>query len=363
MILSLEGLRGIAALSVALYHFGLPWAGSFPPLGVGWLWVDFFFVLSGAVMAHTYGGKLSQPGDLRAFLVKRFARLYPLHVLTLVVFVFLTVSAAYIAPLIKAALGREHVLPSMLSLISSFFSKEAWAIVLNLLLVQGMNTVDHMSLNFPSWSISVEFWTYLVFAIVAMTVRGSFRFVLLCLVISVICLAYLAIWGGRKDLGYMFDQGFIRCIAGFFLGCTIPAISANYFRGLDRFALGLLAWISLSLLYLIFALTPSMPIISFVCPMCAMLVVMVCYRGANWLDSLLSHRFMVKLGALSFGIYMWHVPLLIFFKPLRSGVPEGLVTVVAVVFVVLLLFLSEISWKYFESPWRKRISKLSVSRL
>ena len=87
---TLTPLRGIAAVLVVLFHsqiFFYPlagsWAGSF--LARGWLWVDFFFVLSGFILCHVYGEAfrdgIRRPVYL-AYLRARFARVYPLHFIT-----------------------------------------------------------------------------------------------------------------------------------------------------------------------------------------------------------------------------------------------------------------------------------------
>ena len=79
MVRSIEGLRGLAALLVALFHayvYGR-WGGTpaqWPVLQHAWLFVDLFFVVSGCVMAAAYAGRLESSANLRAFMVRRFFR-------------------------------------------------------------------------------------------------------------------------------------------------------------------------------------------------------------------------------------------------------------------------------------------------
>jgi len=76
----LDSWRGICAILVALFHFPLLWHFQSTSFVRGcWLFVDFFFVLSGFVIAHAYAGKLSTRKDLVAFVIRRFGRLWPLH--------------------------------------------------------------------------------------------------------------------------------------------------------------------------------------------------------------------------------------------------------------------------------------------
>lgn len=87
---SLDGLRGIAALAVMEFHFDtffLPQArlSDFTPgLGKAYLAVDFFFLLSGFVMAHVYGSALASNwhANWQKFAIARFARIYPLFAVT-----------------------------------------------------------------------------------------------------------------------------------------------------------------------------------------------------------------------------------------------------------------------------------------
>src|SRR3569832_1450988 len=72
----LDSWRGIAALLVALFHLNL-YSAIYPLDFVrnAYLFVDFFFVLSGFVITYSYGDRLKPPGDLGAFALRRFGRL------------------------------------------------------------------------------------------------------------------------------------------------------------------------------------------------------------------------------------------------------------------------------------------------
>ena len=86
-ILYLESLRGIAAVMVAVSHFRIDsfiYQNQF--IGNSYLWVDFFFVLSGFVIALNYQYKIKNFQSLFAFQAKRFIRLYPLHLILLFMF-------------------------------------------------------------------------------------------------------------------------------------------------------------------------------------------------------------------------------------------------------------------------------------
>jgi acyltransferase len=89
---ALTGLRGVAAVWVMLYHMFT--GRDIPVVEFGYVGVDIFFVLSGFVLAHVYlrdPGLTTGEGYLR-FLGVRLARVYPLHVLTLVCLLLITIA-------------------------------------------------------------------------------------------------------------------------------------------------------------------------------------------------------------------------------------------------------------------------------
>src|SRR5450631_1426653 len=96
----LDAYRFIAAFGVTLYHF----EGHFQPylahpsdyLERMNLCVDFFFVLSGFVLTHTYGARISSLKAYGQFIRKRLARIYPLHAVMILVFVLAGVAVAHL---------------------------------------------------------------------------------------------------------------------------------------------------------------------------------------------------------------------------------------------------------------------------
>ncbi|TGW04461.1 acyltransferase, partial [Mesorhizobium sp. M2D.F.Ca.ET.145.01.1.1] len=83
----LDSWRGICALLVALFHF--PTASVISQssfIGSSYLFVDFFFVLSGFVIASSYANRLGRPEEVARFALVRFGRIYPLHLVMLAAF-------------------------------------------------------------------------------------------------------------------------------------------------------------------------------------------------------------------------------------------------------------------------------------
>lgn len=129
----LDGLRGIAALVVLLHHvFVLP--GS-----KGYLAVDFFFMLSGYVMARTYEARMAAPEGGASFMRERVRRLYPV---------------IFFASLLCMPWTIWHA-----------GDNAWWIILLNLLLIPTPALGQIYMLNPPAWSILLELFANLVHAL------------------------------------------------------------------------------------------------------------------------------------------------------------------------------------------------------
>jgi peptidoglycan/LPS O-acetylase OafA/YrhL len=162
-------LRFLAALGVVVFHFGQatapfshPWL--LPIVQQAGLGVGFFFTLSGFLMAWVYA---PQPKiDLRKYAQTRFARIYPLYLLT------------FILALLAEVLIR-YKRPRGLSIVLQALGLQAW--------VPGYS----LTLNFPGWSVSVELFFYLVFPLLLYALRGRRPAVLIGVATGLSVLCYL----------------------------------------------------------------------------------------------------------------------------------------------------------------------------
>jgi peptidoglycan/LPS O-acetylase OafA/YrhL len=147
----LTSLRFFAAMWVVLYHYWPNLGRSLPPLvAKGYLGVELFFVLSGFILCHVYlDGLAAGRFGYGSFLWARLARIYPLHLVTLI--------GAGVMALAAGAAG--HVFDSN---VLSWPSLPA-----NLLLVQAWGLAPQAAWNHPSWSISAEWFAYLIFPLFA----------------------------------------------------------------------------------------------------------------------------------------------------------------------------------------------------
>jgi peptidoglycan/LPS O-acetylase OafA/YrhL len=112
----LTSFRGIAALWVVLYHYVVVYFSQLNPsqythfVEKGYLAVDLFFMLSGFVLTHVYRRAFSEgiAKHYKHFLLSRIARLYPLHIMVLLLFVATAVTSRLLE---CAVTGKYETIP------------------------------------------------------------------------------------------------------------------------------------------------------------------------------------------------------------------------------------------------------------
>lgn len=201
-IRQLTGVRFVAAAWVLLYHLQGPLAVlglvSIPVitdvLRVGRLGVDLFFALSGFILTHTYLTRLGPRlagGATVNFWWLRLARIYPVHLVMLIV--------AGVAVVAEAKLAGEEPDRSWLNPID--FGK-------NLLLVQEWGPDPQRGWNFVAWSLSMEWLAYLIFPVLVLLLWRAHRRVPTAGLIALWCavLAPLVVYGLSTTDSYYTDR-------------------------------------------------------------------------------------------------------------------------------------------------------------
>jgi peptidoglycan/LPS O-acetylase OafA/YrhL len=283
MFLSLEGLRGVLAVAVMFGHFNV--IDVLARFGFAFnfqLAVDLFFMLSGCVLTHSNYVSADKV-DTRSFTIKRFARLYPLHLLTLVL-----VAALF------AHQGKAF---------------DAWGIARNVFLLHGDN-YEHPMYNGPSWSIAVEFWCSIGFLFVvrrAASASVSERTLWLAASATLVGIsAALLHWVVFDDPTGSFWPGwgnYLRGVAGFCIGILtyglLPAL-----RRLSERTLQLMGWTAAVAVALLFFThwPPWMGIFVYIFGVGLIASLTTSPR----LFPILSSRLCVWLGAISYSVYLLH---------------------------------------------------------
>jgi peptidoglycan/LPS O-acetylase OafA/YrhL len=214
-IAALAGARAIPPLILVLFHFceghgyrGAKWFDL--PVGKGYLWVEFFFALSGFVLTYVYASRAAEFWSGKAylpFLKARIARLYPLQL-----FMLLTILAMVIG---LRALAAAHGYVSIYD--TRWHPINTWqSFIANLFLVQGWNLFPYLSWNGASWFVSVEWLLCLLFPVWMWIATGRWYVALLLLIAGGVALGFLATTGHGLDL--TFHNGIFRGAAAFGIG-------------------------------------------------------------------------------------------------------------------------------------------------
>lgn len=284
---ALDSLRGVAACLVVLFHArstGL--ISNLALVRQGWLAVDFFFVLSGFVIAAAYGEKLRRGFPLRAYMLLRLGRLYPLHLAMIGAFAMLDLAMLIFD--VRGLSGRApfseyRSLPFMFA---------------HLGLVQIFVPGAGLAWNGPSWSIAAEFWTYLLAALGLIMLKERVQLLLAAIVLA----APLVLIGFGE--GYLATQGWlslVRCLFSFSIGMlTFELHRRSRVRGGTTAELAALALGGAAV-----ALLPRSAWL-FGCPFLFAAAILVFAREEGAVSKVLVTRPFRAVGAWSYSIYMVH---------------------------------------------------------
>lgn len=340
----LDALRIIAACAVIVLHFSdyvkdHP-AGRFM---VGHtmhfnLFVDLFFVVSGFVIASQYLGKVDDLASVRRFLWRRLARIYPLHLMTLVF--YLAVALALYLGLARTDNPERYPLsdvPAQLFLLHAFYGQR-------------------LTFNFPSWSLSAEMFCYLVFPIVALfCARRKELAIALVVIPAVANTIYMTATGSEPWAEWINKGGAFRALPGFNLGVACYLFRHQIARWPQL--PGALT-ISLMMFVLLGWLLPEMAGLVAVYGI-AVLAIQWDTSGAS---SLLTRLRFDRAAAYTYSCYMLHIPiatLVLTFagRYLAPVLPGGKLALLPVA-VVTLAAVSILSYRSFETPLRHYLNDM-----
>ncbi|WP_170921144.1 acyltransferase family protein [Enhydrobacter aerosaccus] len=292
-------MRGLAALWVVLYHYAARYLPGLHTdrythlLDKGYLAVDLFFMLSGFVLTHVYWRTFTEPvrGSYWKFLMARIARLYPLHLFVLSLFLATALASRAV----------EYAATGTFEAIALQGTRSFTALLANLFMLQGLNA-GQLSWNYPAWSISVEFVAYLGFPFALPWIwRSRCRSKILLALVLVALLTWFALVTGDD-----FDQwdgplALLRCVPEFLIGTLLYAAFA---RGAWSTVSGrdgvLITLVIVLLLLLHFGASDLAVILLFP----ALILAAVGNNGR--ISSLLNVAPLVWLGEVSYALYLFH---------------------------------------------------------
>ncbi len=353
MVRPLTSLRAIFALFVFCAHLQFLESGSKEMKGIfqdflaeGFLGVSFFFILSGFVMSLAYTDRLRNHGlPYKEYFIARLARLYPLHLLTLLLAV----------PYFILALTREGVFPNILILPVNLILLQSWFPAKSV----------YFALNAPSWSISNELFFYALFPLLLRIKKSRFLLLLFIMIIGLIAIALNI--PGRLIHAMLYINPLVR-LTDFMIGMALFNVyKKSKYIHLGNCRATALEIVAVSTLFLAYWHHNQAPLqYRYGCyywiPMAGIILIFSFSQG--YLSKILSHKMFVKAGNISFAFYLIHVQIISYYQTLSHKIhlPGNLYSH-AVVLLLIAIVVAQVLHRYVEVPMNKKIKDLASGKV
>ena len=337
-IVALDGLRGIFCLLIVFEHYSPVYIPSiiyeFPLIRHSYIVVDFFFVLSGYILALKYWESIKDLKSLKTFYLKRLFRLYPLVLLTSSIMFLIELITYFNFKNVKNdAVGINEIFQRYLN---------------DIFLVNSSNVLGAHAMNIPSWSISAEFFCYLLFGVYLFYFKKVKYLIHFCL-LGFIIISF------SNDIGFStFTFGYIRGIISFLIGVILfkeQKLLNFKSRKIHQYYIVILFGLSLYLLKL--KITVLNSFLSIALPFFFMLSIHNILTCKGFLTKFLNKPFITRIGELSFSIYLNHflvvliLPRLIFQVFQVPNTPFYQI-IVFILCPIIVIIISKFTNKYIE---------------
>ena len=349
-IKSLTGIRGLAAVYVIIFHWYVVLFHKKPQLlnhylsvfiGHGYLSVDLFFVLSGFLLSLTSSARFNDHlfiPDYKAFMYKRFCRIFPLYIVATLLYFFL------------------------------FHFGEFESLIVNLTLLQGIFSFSNNSLISPGWSLTNEWVIYFFFPVAFYLIWKIRNKAWMLILVSIIIFIAISIfrnnflnWGNYYSLqkihGFnpviLFTRGpssFLRTIADYLLGI----FAYLSFERIKKRAV-LLKYLAIPLFVLLFFKETDILIIL------SMPFFIVYITEKNMINRFLSGKVVYFLGLISYSLYVNHFLFIDTYDKISkfSGFSVNNYLIISALYVAIgTLVFSTITYYAIEKPALKYLKKM-----
>lgn len=328
---TLDGMRGIAALAVALFHYNITQAPH------GYVAVDFFFALSGFVLCRTYLPRWQAGLTVGRFMKLRIVRLYPLFLSGIVV---TTVSA-----ITNRWTGKGDIYA---------FGKIAGSLPFNLLMLPSPLTRTLFPMNVPAWSLFFEIVANLLLVLVLFRLP---RVGLLALSVGAACVFAPAVFAHDDgNLGAVWDQAWIslvRTVMSFTAGVLLARLPMKEVRHAG--VLGVFCLVAIGVVLL--ADPPFIPAAWYDLLCSFILAPAIVWLGARCEPSRILAPFAWFLGEVSYAVYAVHWALMEPMRYFKDDLHFNPI-VMAAVYLGCCVLLGWLCVRLVDIPMRRRLNVL-----
>ncbi|MDC1078865.1 acyltransferase family protein [Candidatus Pelagibacter sp.] len=343
----IDGLRAIAVCSVIFYHSQLNVFG-YQIFKGGFIGVDIFFVISGYLITSIILKELVTTGSFsfKYFYERRIRRILP--ILLLVTLATCLVSSFLMMPTLINEVQKQSL--------SSIFFISNFKFLFDL--TQYQSTSSNYIPLLHTWSLSIEEQFYLIFPLLLFLIFSKFRkyLVLIFLIILLLSLSFSE-WASNDHKIQNFYFSFSRAWELLFgsLCAFIKKKNITFFK--DYYFLNNLGIPLILISFYIFDDSLRHPSIFTLLPVIGTCF-LILFDSKNYKDTftkkILRSRILVGIGLISYSLYLWHYPFLVYFNILE------LLPVYKFIYIILIFIISFFSYKFVEKPFRNFISYRKV---
>ncbi|TJV50062.1 MAG: acyltransferase [Mesorhizobium sp.] len=344
--LNLDAIRGVAAISVMLYHFS-PFLADGKVLPSSYLAVDLFFLLSGFVIAHAYDRKIENGMGFGTFLAIRLIRLYPLYLAgTLLGFFYLLV--------------KNRLIPTEYMPLSEIGMQLTTGMFFIPLVGEAYHTI--FPLNPASWSLFFELIVNIAYVAVFFLLS---RRVLTALVgVSLVLLVIASVFAGTLDFGMTgktIFSGLSRVSFSFFLGVLLCRSMARYQGNLGFMRRGWWVEAAILLTLAVFAVAPAGGArVAYDLASIVIVFPLMVVTGAVAPTAPRLAGFYGWLGRISYPIYIIHTPMLMIIAGAGKAVsvdPFAHHPWFGILMAVAVIVIADIATRIYDEPLRRFLQR------
>ena len=327
----IDGLRALAVIPVILFHAG------FEQFSGGFVGVDIFFVISGYLITTLLIEDIeNQQFSLFDFYERRARRILP--ALLLVMLCCIPFAWAWLPPQAMKDFSQSLLATSSFSSNILFWLKSGY-----------FDSANELKPLLHTWSLAVEEQYYVLFPLFLLSLWRFGKARLFWIIATLAALSLLlSEWGSRHSPTANFYLTPTRVWELFAGALTAFIVQGKGSKSNNALALSGLAAVVVS----IFAFDENTPFPSLyaLAPILGTVLILIYANNDTYVAKLLSTRVFVGLGLVSYSAYLWHQPILAFYR--HATVEQNTVTYIVLIGVTIIL--AYLSWRYVEQPFRSR---------